>query len=277
MDSNLRKLQLVQLEILEIIDRVCREHNISYSLYAGTLLGAVRHHGFIPWDDDLDICMERSEYDRFLTVWTYAHPDGYLLQNKENTPTFTQSFSKIRKEHTTFLQYEWEAGRYHTGIFVDIFPIDRMPDGILSRSLFQWRCMQYQLLTREFVPPKGSRLQKLISRIILSVLPAEKRTAKRQKLIHMITKDQDHNHHTVATERLATMKVALPPDLFDHYERLPFESGQYMCFSRWKDYLIEKFGDYMTLPPEEERTWMHHPLILDFEHDYEQLSIETRD
>ena len=272
MDSVLHKLQSVQVEILSVIDRFCREHKISYSLYAGTLLGAIRHQGFIPWDDDLDICMERSEYDRFLEAWNHSHPAGYLLQNKDNTPSFTQSFSKIRKEHTTFLQYDWEAGRYHTGIFVDIFPLDRMPDGKLKKDLFLWRCMQYQLLTREFIPPKGSGLEKAVSRLILAAVPAGRRTERRRRLLQLIARDRDPMHHTVGIELLSTMKTPLPADLFDHYELLAFEDGRYPCFSHWKEYLVAKFGDYMTLPPEEERTWRHHPIILDFEHDYEELS-----
>ena len=104
MDNTLRQLQLTQLSILKVIDKLCRKWEIRYSLYAGTLLGAVRHSGFIPWDDDLDICMAREEYDRFLAAWEKEPPEGYLLQNKKNTPAFTQSFTKIRKDHTAFLQ-----------------------------------------------------------------------------------------------------------------------------------------------------------------------------
>ena len=100
MDTQLRRLQLMQLEILKVIDTICQKHQIAYSLYGGTLLGAIRHKGFIPWDDDLDICMSRTEYERFLRVWEEEKPQGYLIQNKENTPSFTQSFTKIRKEHT---------------------------------------------------------------------------------------------------------------------------------------------------------------------------------
>lgn len=271
MDETLRKLQLTQLGILQVIDQICKREHISYSLYAGSLLGAVRHQGFIPWDDDLDVCMARSEYDRFLTVWKESPPEGYLLQNKENTPAFSQSFTKIRKAHTTFLQYDWEASKYHTGIFVDIFPMDRMPTGKAARLLFQWHCMKYQLLTREFVPPKGSAAQKLVSRLVLSATPQRKRAAAREKLLRKITRDRDGGHPTVGIEMLSTIGTPLPPDLFDEYVTLTFENGDYMCFKQWDAYLKAKFGDYMTLPPEEERSWKHHPILLDFERDYDEI------
>ena len=188
MKDKLRKLQLMQLEILEIVDVICHENNIQYSLYAGTLLGAARHQGFIPWDDDLDICMTRDNYERFLVIWDRVKPEGYILQNKENTPDFTQSFTKIRKEHTTFLQYDWEREKYHTGIFIDIFPFDKMPDKKLQRILFCWHVMQYQLYTREFVPEKSNSLVKFVSKLLLSINSKEKRKVKRKNLIKEITK-----------------------------------------------------------------------------------------
>ena len=271
MDETLRRLQLTQLDILRVIDSFCNKEGIQYSLYAGTLLGAVRHQGFIPWDDDLDICMERSEYEHFLQAWDRDPPEGYLLQNKENTPTFTQSFTKIRKKHSTFLQYDWEAGKYHTGIFVDVFPIDRMPTGKTGKALFQWRCLQYQLLTREFIPPKGSKLQKLVSRLILFSVPKDKRTDRRSRLLALITKDRKTHDPAVGIEMLSTILMPLPAAFLERYVRLPFEDGQYMCSALWHEYLTAKFGDYMNLPPEKERTWRHHPILLDFERDYREL------
>ena len=272
MDDLLRRLQLTQLEILRRIDDFCREEKIAYSLYAGTLLGAVRHRGFIPWDDDLDVCMERSEYDRFIAAWTERGPEGYSLQNKDNTPRFTQSFTKIRKDHTTFLQYDFERGRYHTGIFVDVFPIDRMPDSKLSRLGFTWDCLRYQLFCREFIPPKGNTVQKTVSLALLAAVPPEKRPDKRRALLKKINRNNTGRGNTVAVETFRTIRMPLPADLLDDYVRLPFEDGEYMCFKNWDGYLNAKFGDYMSLPPESERTWAHHPIVIDFEHNYGELA-----
>ena len=271
MDQILRRLQLTQLEILQVIDAFCKDNCIQYSLYAGTLLGAIRHQGFIPWDDDLDICMERSEYERFLRTWESQVPEGYLLQNKENTPLFTQSFSKIRKEHTTFLQYEWERGRYHTGIFVDVFPIDRMPSNAVKRALFQWKAMHYQLLTREFVPPKASVPVKMVSNLILKAIPKKRREQARERDLSFLESFHDASSPRAAIETLASIRMSLPADLMDQYVDCKFEGEQFPIFKNWEGYLRCKFGDYMTLPPESERTWKHHPIILDFEHDLEEL------
>lgn len=263
----LRQLQLTELEILSVIDEFCKKYNIQYSLYAGTLLGAVRHKGFIPWDDDLDIFMSRENYNKFLKSWEKHPVEGYFLQNKEIEPDFTQSFSKIRKENTTFLQKGEENLTYHKGVFVDVFPVDRIPNGTLQRKIYQLNCMYYQLLTREFVPPTGNALVKAISSAILKCTPKEKRTVKRKKVLKKITRfNSDHNLSTIATEIMRTIKTPLPADLMDEYVEMEFEGRKFFSVKKWDEYLSLKFGDYMQLPPEEERTWRHLPLKIDFEH-----------
>lgn len=274
-ENTLRRLQLTQLEILRVFDRICMEHGLSYSLYAGSLLGAVRHQGFIPWDDDLDVCMSRADYNRFMEIWDSVKPAGYILQNKENDPGFTQSFSKIRKDHTTFLQYESEIGKCHTGIFLDIFPVDRIPNGKLERYMFYWNCMKYQLFTRGFVPPKGNKLVQFGSALLLACTPEKHRASARKRALGYITKfNNRHDLETVMIETMGSMRKHYAPELLDVYTRLRFEDGEYMCFAGWDDHLKRKFGDYMQLPPESERGWQHHPIILDFEHNYEELNLQ---
>lgn len=266
MEEKLRQLQLTQVEILRVIDRVCREHDIPYSLYAGTLLGAVRHQGFIPWDDDLDICMSRANYNRFLEVWEQVKPEGYLLQNKENSPDFTQSFSKIRKLNSTY-QLKVEVGyKYHQGIFVDVFPIDRVPKGKRLQKKFIFDCMLYQLYSREFVPPTGSAAVRIGSRILLALTPKKCIASIRRQLLRSITQySDDKSLPTMAIETMRTIGTEYPADMLDAYVDLPFEGGEFMCFANWDENLKRKFGDYMQLPPEEERTWRHPPMRIDFE------------
>lgn len=273
METRLRKLQLTQLEMLKIVDAICNEHGIKYSLYAGTLLGAVRHKGFIPWDDDLDICMARSEYNRFIEIWMATNHSGYVLQNKENTQGFTQSFTKIRKEHTTFLECDSERGKYHTGIFIDIFPLDRVPEGRISRALYKLNCMLYQLYTREFVPSTAGIITKAVSHVCLVCIPASKRLAVRKRLLKHITRyDNDKALNTIAIETMASLKICFPSNMLDEYTTLQFEDGKFMCFADWDEHLKRKFGNYLEFPPEAEQMWKHHPIILDFEHDYEELN-----
>lgn len=272
MEAKLRTLQLTELEILKVIDKVCRDNDIPYSLYAGSLLGAVRHKGFIPWDDDLDICMSRENYNRFLATWEKVSPEGYLLQNKDNAPGFSQSFTKIRKNHTTFWQEGENPNKYHTGIFVDVFPIDRIPNGKLQRKLFQLRAVSYQLCTREFVPPKERFLIRLATKAFYAITTSNFRASQRKKLENIITSyNSDKTLETIAIETISTIRTYYPADLLDSYIDIPFEDGVFMSFSQWDESLRRKFGDYMQLPPEDQRTWRHLPVCIDFEKNYEEI------
>lgn len=277
-DTTLRQLQLTQLEILKVFDMFCKKYGLKYSLYAGSMLGMIRHKAFIPWDDDLDVCMEREEYNRLISLWNKDAPKGYILQNKENSPEFWQSFTKIRKDHTTFLQYEREAGRYHTGIFLDVFPLDRIPDGKFRRVIYKWNCMIYQLLTREFVPPRASRIIQIGSKVILAIIPKKKREVVRQKTLKKITRfNNNHTLEIAATETMASLRKPFAADMLNSYVYLPFEDGEFMCYAGWDDHLRRKFGDYMQLPPKNEREWKHHPIIIDFEQNYEELQYEQKE
>lgn len=136
----LRKLQLVELELLVEFDRICRKHNIRYSLTGGTLLGAVRHKGFIPWDDDADISMLRSEYDRFRLVCKMELDSKFYFQDMENTNGYRWGYGKLRKKGTVFLRENQEHMPYEQGVFIDIFPRDGVPDGFIKWKIHKFFC-----------------------------------------------------------------------------------------------------------------------------------------
>lgn len=267
MEHDLRRLQLTQLEILKTVDAICKKHHIPYSLYAGSLLGAVRHQGFIPWDDDLDICMARPDYNRFLQIWQEETPSGYTLQNKDISPSFTQSFSKIRKDNTTFLQFPSEAGKYHTGIFLDIFPVDRVPTEPLHRLLFFWHSLSYLLFCREFVPPRGTFFQRTAAGFLLALTGKKSREKRRQALLRKITRySSDITLPMAAIETTVSMKRLYPADTLSELTELPFEDAILPCVKNRELFLTIQYGNYLQLPPPEERTWKHHPVLIDFEH-----------
>ena len=124
-----KELWAVQLDLLNEFDHVCKKYNLKYILDFGTLLGAVRHKGFIPWDDDLDISMLREDYDKLMEIGPkeFSHP--YFLQNNKTDKGFDSSVAKLRRSDTTFLEIEnlKHKSRYNQGIFIDIFVWDNSP------------------------------------------------------------------------------------------------------------------------------------------------------
>lgn len=266
MEDKLRRLQLTQLEILEYVDAFCRKNDIKYSLYAGTMIGAVRHKGFIPWDDDLDIFMPRDEYNRFIELWNKEVHEKYLLQNKDNTPSFTQSFTKIRKKNTNFLQEDDLGKDYHTGIFIDIFPVDRITNNSIGKKLFQLRVMVYQLMMREFVPKDTNSVIKLGCNVILKLTNSNGRLKLRNYLLKRITKFNNNTSlNMVTTEVLYCTRLEYPSNLFDELVELEFENRKFSCVSQWDISLRLLYGNYIQFPPVEERMWRHKPVVIDFE------------
>ena len=128
--------QALLLEMLKDFDAVCRKHHISYQLFAGTALGAVRHHGFVPWDDDVDVILMRSEYDRlFAEAAGDFDPERYYVQ-RENSAHWPMQFSKLRRNHTACIEkYHPKDPLVHQGVYIDIFPCDNLSDRPLMRRL----------------------------------------------------------------------------------------------------------------------------------------------
>ena len=133
MNGSIKDVQIVCLEILKEIDRICKQNGILYWMEGGSMLGAVRHHGFIPWDDDLDIAMFRDDYNRFLEIASKELKENYFLQTHQTDPEYPLFYAKVRKNNTFIDERSYQDLNIHKGIFVDIFPVDGLYNGLYGR------------------------------------------------------------------------------------------------------------------------------------------------
>lgn len=269
--NQLHKVWNVELTILDTVDNICRKHGLKYSIAYGTMLGAIRHGGFIPWDDDVDIIMPREDYKKFLMVWKQLHPKGYILQNKYTNWDFTQNFTKIRKDKTTFLQADWEKSvSYHVGIFIDVFPGDRVAPGKITRK-FQLMASAINLLISRGHTSNSSSLQKIVENLVLLMPKVVKKYLykKTEKYIQKWNKHREQDFFYPSTMEWAYRHY--PYNMFDEMKDVNFAGHRVMCVKDTDKILTIDYGDYMKLPPVEERVLKHKPIIMDIEHNLDEL------
>lgn len=268
-DEMLPQVKQVELEILSVFDEFCRKNDLKYSLAYGTLLGAVRHKGFIPWDDDIDVWMPRDDYEKFIELWQVSCVDGYLIQNIHIEPDFTQNYTKIRKDNTTFLQPFEENYKYHKGIFIDIFPLDRISDNKIGVNIQRIFAVLSMLFARKYSPNNEKGIKKIISKVLLGVVP-KKQYNGFQKIFEkgLINIGKKSNRELVCFDTFQDSYIYFPSDMMNEFVELEFEGKMFYAISQWDDVLKNQYGDYMQFPPEEDRVWKHHPLLIDIEHNY---------
>ena len=269
------KLWEVELQILDEIDRFCRKHGLRYSLAYGTMLGAVRHKGFIPWDDDIDIIMPIEDYNNFTKLWTNETPEGLFLQNKFIENGFTQNFTKIRKDHTTFLQSKQDLeANIHTGIFIDIFPGYRVAPSKIGRKK-QLLSSAVNLLYARGKTEGSFRVASLIEKLLLS-LPAGCKLRLYASSDRYLQKNKDTLLDFYFPSTIKWAKKVYPSDMFDNLIEMEFEGRKYLCVKEYDKILTYEYGDYMKLPPMEKRVQTHHPILINYEKNYDELSDEEK-
>ncbi len=273
MSVSLRELQLCELDALKDVKKVCEKHGIRYYLSSGTLLGAVRHQGFIPWDDDIDIEMPYADYLRFLEIAPKELGDRYTLQNSDTDPFFHFAYSRIRKNNTTMMR-EWERSiPSHHGVWLDVFPIanvggklDYRVKRLMLKACTFLRMHDYVFeLNRKWLAEQSSHLQIGLVKAARK-LPMPVRESLRRAMLRRVFSQKEKpflsNVWTSITRRI-------PKEAFDEPAAvLRFEDDEFTAPKDYDCYLRTAYGDYMTPPPEDQRSGGHGDLILDLEHEW---------
>lgn len=252
----LKEIQQIELNILIFFDEFCRKYDIEYSLFGGTLLGAVRHKGFIPWDDDIDVCMSRPNYEKFkLKMKTELFPKHYQLLC-ENQKGYLYPFCKMIDTRTLVMERGVNSlGLY--GVWIDIFPLDGIPENekkrkiLFIRSSFWIKMHYFSKCNSIFIGDKF--LKKIIkvpfviiSRFFGTKLCTDKILSLCKKYNYMTMKLCTH----IAWE---TKFFCLKKKEFENIIYLLFENHYFQAISNWDQYLKMRYGSYMEMPPEEER------------------------
>ena len=264
------KIRATEMEILDVVVEVCNRFSLKYSLAYGTLIGAIRHGGFIPWDDDIDIIMPREDYERLKKVWKDSKMKGYYIHDYYTDVNCTNNFMKIRKEHTTFYSKSKFDSPKMSGIFIDIFPADRVPKRKVSRIIQYCASAINLLYSRQY--SSGTRGFIGIGEKILLKVPRGIQVCVRNKA-EKIKRYWNKNNcgYYVNAATIGECKKYFPENMFESFVEVEFHGKKYKATAEYDSFLTSMYGDYMKLPPESERVWGHIPEILDFEHSLDEL------
>lgn len=241
----LRKMQMRILDIMLEIDRICRKHDIKYWLDGGTLLGAVRHGGFIPWDDDLDICMMQEDYEKFVEIAPKELSEQFLLQTPELDPSVKVEICKVRDKNSFYVtKHDDFTKNYAKGLYVDIFNVNPCPK--VSRKMLK-PLMKWLNKTHFFFKVKQDvTLKNFLATVtfpILNVLMQAVWAIICIKPKTKVGKNKFYNTYGTYYE---------PDDIFP-IKDIDFEGKKLMAPSNPDGLLKSIFGDYMRIPPKDKR------------------------
>lgn len=260
------KVHGVQLDMALEVKRICEKNNIKYSIIAGTLLGAVRHKGFIPWDDDLDIGMLREDYEKFIKVCCKELNDDYFLQTWESDYGFALPIAKLRKKGTVYIEKNSSKSDLHHGIYIDIFPFDNVPTNIIAQKIQNY--ITY-ILKRILLVKQNYEVweqQQIIKKIIYKLVdlltkPFSLEMIKRM-LLHQMIKYNTNNTEMIVTfgGAYGYWKESIKRCWLENLINIKFEEYELSCIENYNTYLTYLYGDYM-IPPSENKRYNRHNII----------------
>lgn len=243
----IEELRSIQLNILKQLDSFCRENSIRYSLGGGTLLGAIRHQGYIPWDDDIDIIMPRDDYYKFITNFNGYNPN-IVCMAYENNKSFIYPFCKLCDNRTICKEEYFDTS---IGVNIDVFPLDGHP-------VFQWQSQLFikkidflNKLLRMRVTTKKLNWKRIVLKPLLGFFPISFFQRQIQKQLHKYDFKISKYAGTIVSDK--NDKERFPREIFERFIEATFEGSSFFIIKEYDIYLSGHYGNYMQLPPLEKR------------------------
>lgn len=261
LEITLKELQKIELAMLLDFDRVCRKHNLRYSLAYGTLLGAVRHKGYIPWDDDIDIMMPREDYETLLTLADEQYEDGYEVWEHRKTEGYVHPIAKMVNTKTVLVEKLNIDKVKPLGVYLDIFPLDKISNDKTEQTALYNRCLknaQHLAFSVLRFRKTGNPIKNIFKIIILAYYHL------RGPRPYLKTLDKIINECDVLQNNLLKVIVfpeqlenAINGNEFDDLCELEFEGHYLYAIRNYDQWLTSSYGNYMQPPTEEHRVRTH--------------------
>lgn len=274
MEPGIRQLQLKCLIIFDIVEKICREHNIKYSLCGGSVVGAHLYKGILPWDDDIDIMMTRDNYNKFLEVVENNLPEGYSIINYQNSDYSTKlkiSFTKIMDENTTLVQKNGDV----MGVFLDVDVYDKVPEGILKHiDLFLCK----RLLTINTGKKPGNNINNRFKNLCLDTILSNRRKYLLffQKVAELLGRyAKNYTYRELFGAYHGYNMIPYDSNIFEHYTTIEFEGRQVMIVRDYIQYLQTRYNRTDFYEPKEKQVAPHYK-YLDLNLPYKKFLAENK-
>ena len=266
------RLKACELDMLKAFIAVCDRLSLKYFLVEGTLLGAVRHEGFIPWDDDIDVAMPRVDYERFLQEAPKYLPSHYFVQSIYSEPEYYLRFAKLRDSRTTFIEAALKRKMVNHGVYIDIFPLDYLHDNHYRRFLNKiglFACDLRIMKLLSFQNTKTSVIKRILKKI-LSVYAAYKYPKLEQALRarEILSAASNSGKWVTNYGSVYGRKEIMPEAWYGAGVLLNFEGLSARVPIQYDKWLKQIYGDYMQLPPPEQQVAHHHAEVIDLDKPY---------
>ncbi len=263
-----KRLQKIEVEMLKEFISVSEKLKLKYYVLGGTLLGAVRHKGFIPWDDDIDVGMPREDYEVFIKKAQELLPENYFLQTFQTDSEWPANFAKIRNSNTTFIETSVKNRKINHGVYIDIFPLDWHEDNEFKLKIFNYKNKLYQAsIAKSFYSEKSKHNWKgYIIKLLTIFTSSQKALKKREKLLKSNKGRMKLANYCGAWGE----KEIVPYEWYGEGVDLQFEGVIVKAPNMYDKWLTQVYGDYMKLPPIEKRVTHHFNEVIDLEKSYKK-------